>query len=823
MAEEKEPERKKLSLQGNKKLSLGSGQDFIKSNRNNIPGTRSVQVETRRKRIVRGGIKQNLNFEGNKFKLNQINSQTNLTEREREARMNALKHGLQDIESKTNNEKFLSKDEINISLKSDTSDQNYVSEKEVNSDKTKISNNSKERSDVFQTKNENNINEKTKKQSEAKFNKDEIDVDKRKQKIKITVRRDEPRRRAGKITITDALSGQEGRMRSLSAMRRQREKVKTQTESIPQVKQYRDVIIPDSITVGELAIRMSEKTADVVKQLMNLDIMATATQIIDGETAELVVTELGHRPKRVSESDIEIGLSGEDDQEHSLEIRPPVVTIMGHVDHGKTSLLDKIKKSNVAATEAGGITQHIGAYQIETKSKNYITFIDTPGHAAFTEMRARGANITDIVILVVAADDGIKDQTIEAINHAKAANAPIIVAINKCDKPEADPLKVKTELLNYEIISEDMGGETQVVQVSALTGDGLLELEEAITLQSEILELKSNPNRSAEGTVIESKVEKGRGSVATLLITRGTLKMGDILVVGSETGRVRALLDFKGQKIKEAPPSFPVEVLGLNGTPLSGDLAVVVETDARAREIAEYRRSKMKNSSDIAKLASRGSVEQMMSAIQNTDKKELPVVIKADVHGSLEAIKVAIGKIGNEYAAIHFLSGGVGGISESDVSLAIASNAALLGFNVRAIPQAKDLARKENIEIRYHSIIYELIDELTLLLTGILEPEKKEEFIGYAEVREIFNISKVGTIAGCMVTEGIIKRGCNVRLLRDSVVIHEGPLKTLKRFKDEVAEVRDGSECGIALEKNNDIIVGDIFECFEVKETAAKL
>ena len=401
---------------------------------------------------------------------------------------------------------------------------------------------------------------------------------------------------------------------------------------------------------------------------------------------------------------------------------------MGHVDHGKTSLLDKIKQSNVAATEAGGITQHIGAYQIETKSKNYITFIDTPGHAAFTEMRARGANITDIVILVVAADDGIKDQTIEAINHAKAANTPIIVAINKCDKPEADPLKVKTELLNYEIISEDMG-ETQVVQVSALTGDGLIELEEAITLQSEILELKSNPNRSAEGTVIESKVEKGRGSVATLLITRGTLKMGDILVVGSETGRVRALLDYKGNKIKEAPPSFPVEVLGLNGTPLSGDLAVVVETDARAREIAEYRRSKMKNSSDIAKLASRGSVEQMMSAIQNTDKKELPVVIKADVHGSLEAIKVAIGKIGNENAAIHFLSGGVGGISESDVSLSIASNAALLGFNVRAIPQARDLARKENIEIRYHSIIYELIDELTLLLTGILEPEKKKSLL----------------------------------------------------------------------------------------------
>ncbi len=823
MAEEKKPERKKLSLQGNKKLSLGSGQDFIKSNRSNsVPGTRSVQIETRRKRIIRGNLKQNINFEGDKHKSNQINSQTNLTEREREARMNALKQGLQDIESKSNTEKFLSKDEIKTNSNPKSLDQNYSADNKTNY-KTKISNSLQDPPNVLQNGNENNGNDKTKKQIETKFNNDDIDLDKRKQKIKITVRRDEPRRRAGKITITDALSGQEGRMRSLSAMRRQREKVKIQTESVPQVKQYRDVIIPDSITVGELAIRMSEKTADVVKQLMNLDIMATATQIIDGETAELVVSELGHRPKRVSESDIEIGLIGEVDQENSLKTRPPVVTIMGHVDHGKTSLLDKIKQSNVAATEAGGITQHIGAYQIETKSNNFITFIDTPGHAAFTEMRARGANITDIVILVVAADDGIKDQTIEAINHAKAAKTPIIVAINKCDKPEADPQKVKTELLNYEIISEDMGGETQVVQVSALTGDGLAELEEAITLQSEILELKSNPNRGAEGTVIESKVEKGRGSVVTLLITRGTLKMGDILVVGSETGRVRALLDYKGNKIMEAPPSFPVEVLGLNGTPFSGDLAAVVETDARAREIAEYRRSKMKNSSDIAKLANRGSVEQMMSAIQNTEKKELSVVVKADVHGSLEAIKVAIGKIGNENAAIHYLSGGVGGISESDVSLALASNAALLGFNVRAIPQARDLARKENIEIRYHSIIYELIDELTQLLTGILEPEKKEEFIGYAEVREIFNISKIGTIAGCMVTEGIIKRGCNVRLLRDSVVIHEGPLKTLKRFKDEVSEVKDGTECGIALEKNNDIIVGDIFECYEVKETAAKL
>ena len=821
MAEQKEPERKKLSLQGNNKLSLGAGQEFIKNSRNSpTPGMRSVQIETRRKRVSK---KENSN------KIFSQESNTNnpfisnpgggLTDREKEARLNALKHGLQDIEVKNKKNKFLSKVEISRNEENITE---VINKDETSSKINKQLDNQKIGQSLPSLKETNNF-ERTKKTNELKSSDDETETKKERQKLKITVRRDEPRRRGAKITITDAVSGQEARMRSLSSIRRQREKVKTQTESSIQTKQYRDVVIPDSITVAELAIRMSEKTADVVKQLMSLDIMATATQVIDGETAELVVTELGHRPKRVSESDIEIGLSGEKDEDENLEIRPPVVTIMGHVDHGKTSLLDTIKKSNVAASEAGGITQHIGAYQIETIKKDLITFIDTPGHAAFTEMRARGANITDIVVLVVAADDGIKDQTIEAINHAKAAKTPIIVAVNKCDKPEADPTKVKTELLSYEIIPEDMGGDTQVVNVSAITGDGINELIEAIILQSEILELKSNANRNAEGIVIESKVEKGRGSVATLLITRGTLKTGDILVVGSETGRVRALLDYKGNKIKDAKPSFPVEVLGLNGTPFSGDQAVVVETDSRAREIAEYRKSKMKVSSDLAKLASRGSVEQMMTAIKNTDLRELPVVIKADVHGSLEAIKVAIGKIGNENAVIHFLSGGVGAISESDVSLALASNAILLGFNVRAIPQARELAKKENIDIKYHSIIYELIDQLTLLLTGILDPEKKEEFIGYAEVREVFNITKVGKIAGCMVTEGIIKRGCNVRLLRDNVVIHEGPLKTLKRFKDEVTDVREGNECGIALEKNNDIVLGDVFECFEVKETAAKL
>jgi len=818
MAEDKEPERKKLSLQGNNKLSLGSTQEIIKNPRNSLSsGMRSVQVETRRKRVSRGGnLGKTISTSNVSNNKRTLSASGGLTEKEKEARFKALKKGLQDIDDKNINEKLLSQNEV---INSDLPETNNKIKETQSVDKD----NNLNLSPLLPPVKEVNNYDRSKKQTDDKLESEEKETERKRQKLKIAVKRGEPRRRAGKITITDALSGQEARMRSLSSMRRQREKVKIQTESVPQAKQYRDVTIPDSITVAELAMRMSEKTADVVKQLMNLDIMATATQVIDGETAELVVTELGHRSKRVSESDIEIGLLGEKDEDKTLFPRPPVVTIMGHVDHGKTSLLDTIKKTNIASSEAGGITQHIGAYQIETDSKSLITFIDTPGHAAFTEMRARGANITDIVVLVVAADDGIKDQTVEAINHAKAAKVPIIVAINKCDKQESDPKRVKTDLLNYEIISEDMGGEIQVVEVSALTGKGIKELEEAIILQSEILELKSNPNRSAEGVVIESKVEKGRGSVATLLITRGTLEVGDILVVGSETGRVRALLDYKGNKIKKASPSFPVEVLGLNGTPMAGDQAVVVETDARAREIAEYRKSKMKDTLDIAKLANRGSVEQMMSAIQNTEKRELPVVIKTDVHGSLEAIRVAISKIGNDNAAVQFLSGGVGAISQSDVSLAVASKAVLLGFNVRAIPQARELARKENIDIRYHSIIYELIDELTSFLTGILDPERKEEFIGYSEVREVFSISKVGKIAGCMVTEGIIKRGCNVRLLRDNIVIHEGPLKTLKRFKDEVSDVREGLECGIALEKFNDIVVGDVFECYEVKVTAAKL
>ena len=628
------------------------------------------------------------------------------------------------------------------------------------------------------------------------------------------------RRRTGKMTISQALSDGDSRQRSLASVRRQREKARMR-ESQPQVKQVRDVVIPDTITVQELANRMAERAADVVKELMKQGIMATVTQTIDAETAELVTLEFGHRVQRVSESDIEDGLSGAPDADGDLKPRPPVVTVMGHVDHGKTSLLDAIRATDVAAGESGGITQHIGAYQIETKAGNLITFIDTPGHEAFTEMRSRGATTTDIVVLVVAADDSVKAQTVEAINHAKAADCPIIVAVNKCDKPDADPLRVRNDLLQYELVTEDYGGEILCVDVSAHTGSGLDKLEEAMMLQAELLELKANPDRAAEGTVVEAKVERGRGSVATVLVQRGTLQVGDIFVSGAESGRVRALLNDKGKQLKQALPGQPVEVLGLNGTPMAGDLFSVVESESRAREIAEYRKRRIRDKE--AAVSARGSVEQMLTAIAAGEAEELPIVIKTDVHGSLEAIRNALEKLGTEQVKARILTGGVGALSESDISLAAASNAMVIGFNVRAIPQARDLAKRDNVEIRYHSIIYELIDEVKAAMGGLLSPDSQENFIGYAEIRQVFSVSKSGKVAGCMVTEGIIKRGCKVRLLRDNVVIHEGSLKTLRRFKDEVKEVRESMECGMAFENYSDIQEGDMIECFEIKEVARTL
>jgi translation initiation factor IF-2 len=640
-------------------------------------------------------------------------------------------------------------------------------------------------------------------------------------------RRGGDERRRGKLTITKALDaeGEQERQRSLASLRRQREREKQrlreQMASQPPQKIVREVTVPETLTVQELANRMAERGADVVKALMRMGVMATINQSIDADTAELIIEEFGHRIRRVSDSDVEIGLKGQEDRSEDLQTRAPVVTVMGHVDHGKTSLLDALRASDVVAHEAGGITQHIGAYQVHLKSGAAITFIDTPGHAAFTEMRARGANVTDIVILVVAADDGIMEQTVEAINHAKAANVPIIVAVNKMDKPEADLDRVKTELLSHELVPEEMGGDIIVVPVSAKTRQGLEDLEETILLQAEILELKANPKRNAEGVVVEAKLEQGRGSVATVLVQRGTLKQGDTFVTGTEWGRVRALINDRGERVEEAGPSTPVEVLGLQGTPLAGDDFVAVEDETRAREIAEFR-SEAKRQKDLAR-AGRGSLEQMLSKIKEGEVKELPVVVKADVQGSQEAIVQALDKIGTEEARVRVLHAGVGGINESDVTLARASEAIIIAFNVRANAQAREVARRDGVDIRYYSIIYNVVDEMKAALGGLLDPEQAEKFLGYAEIREVFSISKTGKVAGCMVTDGVVKRGCKVRLLRDDVVVHDGDLKSLRRFKDEVKEVKSGYECGMAFENYNDIQVGDVIECYEIEEKQREL
>jgi translation initiation factor IF-2 len=638
------------------------------------------------------------------------------------------------------------------------------------------------------------------------------------------VRRDEARRRTGKITVTRALTEDgEDRTRSLASVRRARERERQRLHhgDQEQLKVVREVVIPETITVQELANRMAERAADVIKALMRMGVMATINQVIDADTAELVVTEFGHRPRRVSEADVEIGLRGEEDTPEALEARAPVVTVMGHVDHGKTSLLDALRETDVAGGEAGGITQHIGAYRVSLRSGKQITFIDTPGHQAFTAMRARGANVTDIVVLVVAADDGIMEQTVEALRHAKAAQVPIIVAINKIDRPDANPDRVRQALLQHELVVEELGGEVLDVEVSALKKTNLEKLEESILLQAELLDLTANPNRPAEGVVLEAKLERGRGAVATVLIQRGTLRVGDIFVAGSEWGRVRALLDDRGNSLREAGPSTPVEVLGLNGTPLAGDDFVVAESESRARDIADFRQRRRRDAAVVA--GARGTLEQMFSQIAAGAAKELPVVVKSDVQGSLEAIVGSLEKISTSEVSVRVLHSAVGGINESDVILAKASKAVIVGFNVRANPQARELARRDNIEIRYYSIIYDLIDDIRNTLSGLLTPTLRERLLGNASVREVFNITRVGKVAGCMVTEGSVRRGAKVRLLRDNVVIHEGALKTLKRFKDEVREVNQGYECGMAFENYQDLQIGDVIECFEVEEVARAL
>ncbi|MDG1417249.1 MAG: translation initiation factor IF-2 [Maricaulis sp.] len=632
-------------------------------------------------------------------------------------------------------------------------------------------------------------------------------------------------RRRGKLTIQNVLDGDEDRQRSLASVRRAREREKQRRKSGggEREKIAREVIVPENISISDLANRMAERAVDVMKFLMKQGQMVRMDDMLDADTAELLVEEFGHTVKRVSEADVEVGFISEDDPEDAKKPRSPVIAVMGHVDHGKTSLLDALRTTDVASGEAGGITQHIGAYQVQVKSGEKITFLDTPGHAAFAEMRSRGAEATDIVILVVAADDSVKPQTVEAIKYARAAGTPVIVAVNKCDKHEANPNKVLTDLLQHEIVVEAMSGEVQSVNVSATKKEGLDELLEAITLQAELLDLKANPDRPAEGIVIESKVDKGRGSVATILVKRGSLKRGDIVVAGAEWGRVKALLNDRGQQMKLAGPSEPVEILGLGGAPAPGEMFAVVENETKAREIAEYRQRKIRTAESDTMTAGGASLEQMMARLKEDQTQEMPLLIKSDVQGSAEAIKSSLGRIGNEEVQAKIVLAAPGGVNESDVLLAKSSGAPIFAFNVRASKQARELAEREGIEIRYYSVIYDVIDDVRTTMEGMLAPEKREDFIGYAEILEVFNITKLGKVAGCRVTEGTVKRGCGVRLLRDDTVIHAGELSTLKRFKDEVEEVKSGTECGMGFIGYHDLKKGDLIECFKITEVARKL
>ncbi|TXN40958.1 translation initiation factor IF-2, partial [Methylobacterium sp. WL7] len=627
-------------------------------------------------------------------------------------------------------------------------------------------------------------------------------------------------RNRGRLTIATATSGEDERTRSVASFRRRQQRMSGRGQVEQKEKLSREVTIPETITIQELANRMSERAVDVIRLLMKQGEIHKITDVIDSDTAQLIAEELGHTVRRVAESDVEEGLSSDEpDLEEDLDPRPPVVTIMGHVDHGKTSLLDAIRKANVVEGEAGGITQHIGAYQVASPSGEMITFIDTPGHAAFTSMRARGAKVTDIVVVVVAADDGVMPQTIEAIQHAKAAGVPMIIAVNKIDKPDANPQRVRTELLQHDIQVESMGGETLEFEVSAKTGDGLPELLEGIQIQAEIMNLRANEKRDGEGTVIEAQLDRGRGPVATVLVQRGTLFTGDIVVAGAEWGRVRALVDDLGENVQYAGPSVPVEVLGFNGTPDAGDRVTVVPSEARAREVTEYRaRQKRERQNARTGGANRSLVDMMRDLKEGAGRKELPVVIKGDVQGSVEAISGALEKLGNGEVAARILLSGVGGITESDITLAQASKAVVIGFNVRALKEAREAAERAGIDIRYYNIIYDLVDDIKATLSGMLPPTLREERLGEATIQEVFEVSKVGKVAGCRVQDGIVERGAHVRLIRDSVVIHEGKLKTLKRFKDDAKEVTSGQECGMAFENFENMRAGDVIECYRVEE-----
>ncbi len=784
--------------------------------------SKSVLIETKRKKIIltnKGKLSKTENeIDTSKIDIIKENNKKNFSDEQIDRRKKAIEAArVREIQIKEEQENLKNKKLLDNKTKNDEENSNKKVEEIIDtiSEIKNISDENNQRSkskpdNKFDTKNEDIS-------SNKKFRKDEELKEVKPSKVYTE------RRRSGKLTINQALSDLGGRQRSIASLRRRQEKVKRRqiTENIEREKIIREVQVPDAITVQELANRMAERSATVVKTLMTNGIMATQNQTIDADTAILIVEEFGHNPVRISASDVEDAILKYDDSDdnESLEQRAPIITVMGHVDHGKTSLLDAIRKTNMANNEAGGITQHIGAYQVKSESGSKLTFLDTPGHAAFTSMRSRGAQVTDIIILVVAADDGVMPQTIEAINHAKAAKVPIIVAINKCDKENSDPNRVRTELLKYEIVVESMSGEVLDVEVSATTGKGIDNLIENIVLQSEILELKSNPKRLAEGTVIEAKLDVGRGPVATVLVQKGTLKRSDIIVVGGQWGKVRALIDSNNSKVEYAGPSVPVEVLGLNGTPEAGDLLNVVSSETKAREIADYRKQVVKDKKDA--LGKGKTLDQMIAkAKADKDISELPLVVKADVQGSAEAIVQALEKINNEEVRVVVLHSGVGAVTESDVILAEASKASVIGFNVRANASARDCANQKEVELRYYSIIYDLVDDIKKAASGLLKPEMKETVLGYAQILEVFKVSNTGKVAGCLITEGNAQRSAKVRLLRDNVVIHEGSLKTLKRFKDEVENVQSGQECGMAFSDYEDIKADDVIEIFKVDNIA---
>jgi translation initiation factor IF-2 len=798
--------------------------------------TKPVVVEVKRRRLRKEGevppprpvVEENISLKPKRpAEFTPPGEEPKLTNRERDARVEALKDAIRLAEEdrmRAAEEKRARESEPSAGGALDADEEaRRLAELDA---KKKAAEESKKRADaeVALTRAAEKTPEKKSpavKAKKGRFDDEEAGVGKRreadkKKHVKLA-RPDADRRRSGKLTVTMALEGgEEFRPRSIAALKRAQAKQKRALEEAgPQAKQSREVVVPEAITVQELANRMAEKAAAVIKTLMNMGVMATINDTLDQDTAELVVGEFGHIIKRVSEADVEIGLEGEADDLATLKPRPPVVTVMGHVDHGKTSLLDALRSTGVAAGEAGGITQHIGAYQVRLKNGSKITFLDTPGHEAFTEMRARGAQVTDIVVLVVAADDGVMPQTIEAINHAKAAKVPLIVAINKIDKPGASPDKVRQALLQHEIVVEKMSGEVLDVEVSALKKTGLDKLEEAILLQAEVLDLKANPERAAEGVVIEAKLDKGRGAVATMLVQRGTLKVGDILVAGAEWGRVRALIDDKGAKLKKAGPSTPVEVLGLSSAPLAGNPFTVVEDENRAREVSRYRQQQDK---DQRVARATVSLESMFSAMKEKKAEIFPIILKADVQGSVEAISAALGKIGNESMKAEVIHGAVGAITETDIALAKASGAFVIGFNVRANSQAREAAERDHIPIQYFAIIYELSDAVKTAMEGKMKPLIEETVIARAEVKDVFQAGKKGRAAGSIILEGAAKAGAKIRLLRDNVVVYTGRIESLRRFKDDVKEVKAGVECGILLENFSDVKKGDALEVFETTE-----